>query len=90
MLPTLQHLSSTVFQTGAIEPDRHGALAGAILQPLWRPLWRPQNVSRRTKLQVFSPDSVVSAPEQLAARLDGFNIRVLRRIEGLSWMLPTR
>lgn len=86
MLPTLQHLYSTVFQTGAIKPDRHGALVGAIMQPLWRPLWWPQNVSRRTKLQVFRPASVVSAPEQLAARLDGFNIR----IEGVSWMLPTR
>ena len=64
------------------------------MQSLWRPLWRHRHISRETKLRVYNA-SVISVllygsetwplNNTLAARLDGFDSRALRRIEGITW-----
>ena len=64
------------------------------MQSLWRPLWRHRHITRETKLRVYNA-SVISVllygseswplNNTLAARLDGFDSRALRRIEGITW-----
>ena len=76
------------------EIDRRRAFAASVMQSLWRPLWRHRHISRETKLRVYNA-SVISVllygsetwplNNTLAARLDGFDSRALRRIEGITW-----
>nr|XP_061787952.1 uncharacterized protein LOC133577874 [Nerophis lumbriciformis]XP_061787953.1 uncharacterized protein LOC133577874 [Nerophis lumbriciformis] len=95
-VPTFRYLGSTVTNTGDLkrEVDRRRALAASVMQSLWRPLWRHRHISRDTKLRVYN-SSVISVllygsetwplNNILAARLDGFDSRALRRIEGITW-----
>ena len=95
-VPTFKYLGSTVSNTGDLKPevDRRRAMAASVMQSLWRPLWRHRHISRETKLRVYNA-SVISVllygsetwplNNTLAARLDGFDSRALRRIEGITW-----
>ena len=95
-VPTFTYLGSTISKTGDLKPeiDRRRALASAVMQSLWRPLWRHRSVSQRTKLRIYNA-SVLSVllygaetwplNKTLAARLDGFDSRALRTIEGIHW-----
>ena len=94
--PTFTYLGTIVTNTGDLktEIDRRRAFAASVMQSLWRPLWRHRHISRETKLWVYNA-SVISVLlygsktwplyNTLAARLDGFDTRALRRIEGISW-----
>ncbi|KAI8488055.1 Gamma-glutamyltranspeptidase 1 [Branchiostoma belcheri] len=79
---TFNYLGSTVSRTGDLKPeiDRRRGLAAAAMQPLWRPLWKHRHISLGTKLPETWPLS-----NTLAARLDGFDSRCLRRILGIRW-----
>ncbi|KAI8510934.1 hypothetical protein Bbelb_118500 [Branchiostoma belcheri] len=93
---TFNNLGSTVSRTGDLKPeiDRRRGLAAAAMQALWRPLWKHRHISLGTKLRVYNA-AVVSIllygaetwplSNTLAARLDGFDSRCLRRILGVRW-----
>ncbi|KAI8518905.1 hypothetical protein Bbelb_021620 [Branchiostoma belcheri] len=93
---TFNYLGSTVSRTGDLKPeiDRRRGLAAAAMQALWRPLWKHRHISLGTKLRVYNA-AVVSIlmygaetwplSNTLAARLDGFDSRCLRRILGVRW-----
>ena len=93
---TFTYLGSTIAQTGDLKPelDRRRGLASGAMQAIWRPLWRHRSISRKTKLRVYNA-SVLSVllygsetwplNKTLAARLDGFDSRALRTIEGIHW-----
>ncbi|KAI8494385.1 hypothetical protein Bbelb_276110 [Branchiostoma belcheri] len=94
---TFNYLGSTVSRTGDLKPeiDRRRGLAAAAIQALWRPLWKHRHISLGTKLRVYNA-AVVSIllygaetwplSNTLAARLDGFDSRCLRRILGVRWL----
>ena len=93
---TFKYLGSTISKTGDLKPEinKRRALAASVLQSLWRPLWRHREISRRTKLRIYNA-SVVPVllygaetwplNNTMAARLDGFDNRALRLIEGVRW-----
>ena len=93
---TFTYLGSTISKTGDLKPeiDRRRALASGVMQSLWRPLWRHRSISQRTKLRIYNA-SVISVllygaetwplNKTLADRLDGFDSRALRTIEGIHW-----
>ncbi|CAJ1076503.1 Hypp80 [Xyrichtys novacula] len=64
------------------------------MKTLWKPLWRHHSISRATKLRIYNT-SVLSIllygaetwplNKTLAARIDGFDTRALRSIEGIKW-----
>ena len=64
------------------------------MKALARPLWNQRGVSRRTKLRVYN-STILSIllygaetwplTKTLSARIDGFDGRALRRIEGIFW-----
>ncbi|KAI8488924.1 hypothetical protein Bbelb_334420 [Branchiostoma belcheri] len=95
-LSTFNYLGSTVSRTGDLKPeiDRRRGLAAAAMQALWRPLWKHRHISLGTKFRVYNA-AVVSIllygaetwplSNTLAARLDGFDTRCLRRILGVRW-----
>lgn len=97
-VPTFKYLGSTLSNTGNLKTQidrRRRTLAASATQSLWRPLWGHRHICRETKLRVYNA-SVISVllwgcetwplyNNTLAARLDGFDSRALRRIEGISW-----
>ena len=95
-MPKFKYLGSILSKTGDLKPeiDRRRALAASAMQSLSRPLWRHRHVSRRTKIRVYNA-SVLSIllygsetwaiNKTLEARIDGFDSRSLRRIEGIHW-----
>ena len=92
---TFIYLGSKISKTGDLKPeiDRRRALAAGVMQSLWRPLWRHRSISQRTKRRIYNTSvltvllfgSETWPLNTLAARLDGFNSRVLRTIEGIHW-----
>ena len=93
---TFIYLGSKISKTGDLKPeiDRRRALAAGVMQSLWRPLWRHRSISQRTKRRIYNT-SVLTVllygsetwplNKTLAARLDGFDSRALRTIEGIHW-----
>ena len=95
-VPKFKYLGSILSKTGDLRPeiDRRRALASSTMKSLSRPLWKKNNISRRTKLRIYNA-SVVSIllygsetwpiTKTLTARINGFDSRSLRRIEGIHW-----
>ena len=90
------YLGSIITNNGNIttEINRRRALAASAMKTLWKPLWRHQSITRETKLRIYNT-SVLSIllygaetwplNKTLAARIDGFDSRALRTIEGIKW-----
>ncbi len=90
------YLGSTVTNNGNLTPEinRRRSLAASVMKSLWKPLWRHQSISRNTKLRIYN-SSVLSVllygaetwplTKTLAARINGFDTRALRTIEGIKW-----
>ena len=93
---TFKYLGSIISKTGDLKPEitRRRILAASIMQSLSKPLWRHRHISRHTKLRIYNA-CVISVllygaetwalNNTLAARLDGFDSRSLRRIENIHW-----
>ncbi|XP_035696641.1 uncharacterized protein LOC118430043 [Branchiostoma floridae] len=93
---SFKYLGSIISKTGDLKPEvnQRRAQASAVLQSLWKPLWRHRHISLQTKQRVYN-SSVISVllygsetwalNNTLAARLDGFDSRALRRITGTRW-----
>ena len=86
----------TISNTGDLRPEinRRRALAASALKALDRPLWRQRNVSRRTKLRVYNTtvlpillygSETWAITAASTKRINGFDSRALRRIEGIRW-----
>ena len=90
------YLGSVITNNGSILPEinRRRALAASAMKTLWKPLWRHHSITRETKLRIYNT-SVLSIllygaetwplNKTLAARVDGFDTRALRTIEGIKW-----
>ena len=95
-VPTFNYLGSTISQTGDLVPEinRRRGIAAGVMSSLDEPLWKRRAVSRQTKLRVYNA-SVMSIlmygseswalNHTLAARLNGFDSRSLRKIERIHW-----
>ena len=95
-VPKFKYLGSILTKNSNLraEIDRRRALAAAAMKSLSRPLWKRNNISRATKLRIYNA-SVISIllygsetwalPKHLAARINGFDSRSLRRIKGIHW-----
>ena len=95
-VPNFKYLGSIISSTGDINPEitRRRALAASAMKSLSRPLWKQRHVSRKTKLRVYN-STVLSillyGAEAWAMnksherRIDGFDSRALRRLEGIYW-----
>ena len=91
-----KYLGSTIANNGDLRPEitRRRALAMSAMKSLARPLWNQRSVSRKTKMRVYN-STVLSIllygaeswplNKSLSARIDGFDSRALRRIEGIFW-----
>ena len=90
------YLGSTITNNGDLKPeiDRRRTLAAVVMRAFWNPLWRHKSISRKTKLRIYNV-SVLSIllygaetwplTTTLAYRIDGFDSRSLRSIEGIKW-----
>ena len=95
-MSTFNYLGSTLCNTGDLKPEinRRRALATSVMQSLSRPLWRHRHISQKTKLRIYNA-CVLSVllygaetwalNATLRSRIDGFDTRALRRIEGIHW-----
>ena len=95
-VPTFNYLSSMLSHENNLLPEinRRRGIASSVLKGLHKPLWRHRSISRATKRRIYNA-SVVSVlltgaetwplSQTLEARLDGFDSRALRRIEGIHW-----
>ena len=90
------YLGSSLTRTGELrtEIDRRRGIAGDAMAKLNRPVWKQRNISRETKLKIYNAliSSILLYGAEtwplnatLASRLDGFDSRSLRRIEGIHW-----
>ena len=95
-VPKFKYLGSILTKNGDLKPEvnRRRALTASAMQSLSRLLWRHRHISRRTKIRVYNA-SVLSIllygsetwpiNKTLESRIDGFDTRSLRRIEGIHW-----
>ena len=95
-MDTFIYLGSTLSKTGDLPPeiDRRRGIAGDAMKKLWRPLWKHRHIARATKMRIYNAliTSILLYGAEtwplnftLASRLDGFDSRALRRIEGIHW-----
>ena len=76
------------------EVNRRRGIATGVMSSLHKPLWSQRSISRRTKLRIYNA-AVLSVllygsetwplTQMLTSRLNGFDSRALRRIEGIRW-----
>lgn len=90
------YLGSIITNNGNMDTEinRRRALAASAMKTLWKPLWRHHSITRATKLRVYNT-SILSIllygaetwplNKTLAERIDGFDSRALRTIEGITW-----
>ena len=95
-VPTFNYLGSLLSYDNKLLPEinRRRGIAASVLKSLHRPLWRHQSISQNTKRRIYN-SSVVSVllygaetwplNVTLERRLNGFDSRALRRIEGIHW-----
>ena len=93
---SFRYLGSILNSKGDLKPElnRRRALAYSVMQSLSKPLWRHRHVSKRTKLRIYNA-CVLSVllygaetwalNSTLESRIDGFDSRALRRLEGIHW-----
>ena len=95
-MPTFNYLGSTLSNVGDLKPEinRRRALATSVMQSLSRPLWRHRHIRQTTKLRIYNAcvlSVLLYGAETWAlnttmnARIDGFDTRALRRLEGIHW-----
>ena len=93
---SFRYLGSIISNKGDLKPEinRRRALALSVMQSLSKPLWRHRHISQNTKLRIYN-SCVLSVllygaetwavNPTLESRIDGFDSRALRRIEGIHW-----
>ena len=93
---SFRYLGSILNNKGDLKPEisRRRALATSVMQSLSRPLWRHRHISQKTKLRIYNAcvlSVLLYGAESwplnatLEARIDGFDSRALRRLEGIHW-----
>ena len=93
---TFNYLGSTLSNNGDLKPEinRQRTLATSVMQSLSRPLRWHRHISQKTKLRTYNA-CVMSVllygaetwalNAALNARINGFDTRALRRLEGIHW-----
>ena len=95
-VPTFNYLGSLLSYDNQLLPEinRRRGIAASVMKDLQRPLWRHRTISQRTKRRIYNA-SVISVllygaeswplNSTLEKRINGFDSRALRRIEGIHW-----
>ena len=93
---TFNYHGSTLSNNGDLKPEinRQRTLATSVMQSLSRPLRWHRHISQKTKLRTYNA-CVMSVllygaetwalNAALNARINGFDTRALRRLEGIHW-----
>ena len=95
-VPTFIYLGSLLSYDNKLSPEvnRRRGIAASVLKRLHRPLWRHRSISNITKRRIYNSSvgsvllyGAVAWPlnQTLENRLNGFDSRALRRIEGIHW-----
>ena len=95
-VPNFIYLGSTLSNIGDLKPEinRRRALATSVMQSLSRRLWRHRHFKQTTKLRIYNACVLLvllygaetwALNATLNARIDGFDSKALRRLEGIHW-----